>query len=93
LRSRGESNSRLKLGELRVEVNQDQVQGLIKQLSGSAKACWGVLTGDPVAIATGTRDRLAGRIQEQRGDSKRAADQQLAEFMHRNRKWSDPSGR
>jgi uncharacterized protein YjbJ (UPF0337 family) len=74
-------------------VNQDQVQGLLKQLGGNAKACWGALTGDPVTIAAGTRDRLAGLIQTQRGDSKQAADRQLAEFMHRHRKWSDPSSR
>ena len=74
-------------------MNQDQMQGLLRQFSGSAKACWGALTGDPATSAAGTRDRLAGQIQMQRGDSKQAADRQLAEFMYRHRKWSDPSSR
>ena len=69
------------------------MQGLLKQFSGSARTYWGALTGDSVAIAAGARDRLAGRIQQQRGNSKQAADQQLAQFLYRNRKWSDPSNR
>ena len=83
----------LEIANAGVEVNQDQMQGLLKQLGGSAKTCWGALTGDPVAIAAGARDRLAGLVQEQRGDSKQAADRQLTEFLYRNRKWTDLSSR
>jgi uncharacterized protein YjbJ (UPF0337 family) len=72
-------------------MNQDQLEGLLKQLSGGARVRWGTMTKDPFAIAAGTRDKLAGRVQEQRGNSKAVADRQLAEFRSRNRKWLDLS--
>ena len=68
-------------------MNRDRLHGIWKQFSGKAKEQWGKLTEDPRMIATGTRDRLAGRIQEQRGISKQNADQQLEDFMNRHRNW------
>jgi uncharacterized protein YjbJ (UPF0337 family) len=53
--------------------------------SGKVKEQWGTLTEYPLAVAAGTRDRLAGRIREQRGISKQEADRQLEEFVSRNR--------
>jgi uncharacterized protein YjbJ (UPF0337 family) len=72
-------------------MNQDQLEGLLKQLIGGARARWGVMIKDPLAIAAGKRDKLAGRVQEQRGNSKAAADRQLTEFLSRNRNWLDLS--
>lgn len=72
-------------------MNQDQLQGIFKQFSGGATACWGTITRDPAAVAAGSRIRLAGLVQEQRAISKQLADRQLAEFLHRHRKWSDLS--
>jgi len=48
---------------------------------------------DPLAVAAGTRDRLAGRIQEQSGIAKQEAHRQLEDFMNRNRNGWDLSGR
>jgi uncharacterized protein YjbJ (UPF0337 family) len=74
-------------------MNQDLLQGISKQLSGTLKVCWGRLNGDSLVVAAGRRDRLAGRIQEQRGISKQAADRQIEEFRSRNRNWLDISKR
>lgn len=68
-------------------MNQNRVAGIWKQLRGRVKETWGKLTNDPLAITAGTRDRLAGRIQEQHGRSQETSTQQLREFFHRNRHW------
>ena len=73
----------------RIDMNRDRFHGIWKQFSGKAQQQWGTLTGEPLAVAAGTRERLAGRIQEQRGIAKQEADRQLEDFMSRNRKWWD----
>ena len=72
-------------------MNLDRCQGIWKQASGGLKEQWGVLTGDPAAIADGHRERLQGRLQVQHAISKREAERQLEEFMRRNRRWWDLS--
>ena len=57
------------------------------------KQQWGAFTLDPLAVAAGTLDRRAGRVQEQRGISRQEADRQLEDFMSRNRNWWDLSSR
>jgi uncharacterized protein YjbJ (UPF0337 family) len=74
-------------------MNRDRFHGIWKQFSGKLKEQWGRLTDDPLAVAAGTRDRLAGRIRERRGISKQAAHRQLEDFMSRNRNWWDLSRR
>ncbi|HLX80638.1 MAG TPA: CsbD family protein [Burkholderiales bacterium] len=74
-------------------MNRDRLGGIWKQFSGKAKQHWGALTGDPLAVAAGDRDRIFGRVQEQRGISKQEADRELEDFMSRNRDWWDLSGR
>jgi uncharacterized protein YjbJ (UPF0337 family) len=74
-------------------MNRDQLGGNLRQFSGRVKQQWGVLMHDSLAVAAGTRDCILGRIQEQRGISRQEADQQLDEFMSRNRNWWDLSGR
>jgi uncharacterized protein YjbJ (UPF0337 family) len=70
-------------------MNRDRFEGVWKQFSGEVREQWGTLADNPFAVAAGTRDRLAGRIQEQRGIAKQEADRQLEDFMSRNRKWWD----
>ena len=70
-------------------MNRDRYHGVWKQFSGTVKERWGRFTGDAFVVDAGRRDRLAGRIQEQRGISKQEADRQLDEFMRRNRNWRD----
>ena len=77
----------------RINMNRDRLEGICKQVGGRLTECWGVLNGDPLAAAVGKRERLAGRIQEQRGISKQAADRQIEEFRNRNRDWLDISKR
>jgi len=73
-------------------MDRDRVQGIWKQLLGAAKEHWGALTGDPFAIDAGSRERAAGRKQEQRSLARRASDRQLQDFVSRHRNWRDLSG-
>lgn len=68
-------------------MNQDQMEGRLRQAAGKAKEHWGVLTGAPLVAASGRRDQLIGRIQERRGDANQEAADQLREFLRRNRNW------
>ena len=63
------------------------------QLGGSLKVQWGRLTGDARTVASGTSDRFAGRILEQRGLSAQESQRQLTDFMRRNRNWWNLTGR
>jgi uncharacterized protein YjbJ (UPF0337 family) len=74
-------------------MNQDRIHGIWKQFGGKIKERWGMLTEDPLAVAAGRHDRLAGRAQEQRGISKQEAARQLEDFRSRNRNWRDLSRR
>jgi uncharacterized protein YjbJ (UPF0337 family) len=73
-------------------MNRDRFYGICRQAYGKATQWWGKLIHDPSVAAAGARDQLAGRLQEQRGISKQEADQQLEDFLNRNRKWLDLSG-
>ncbi len=68
-------------------MNRVRIYGICRQLSGTIAEGWGRLSGDPLAVAAGRRERLMGRIQAQRGALKQQADRQLAEFISRNRDW------
>jgi uncharacterized protein YjbJ (UPF0337 family) len=58
-------------------MNQDRCAAMWKQLMGSVKEHWGELTDKPLAALAGTRDRLAGRIQERCGVLKEQPARQL----------------
>lgn len=70
-------------------MNRDRFHGIWMQLSGKLKEQWGTLANDPFIASDGTRERMAGKLQERRGTSKQEADQQLKDFMSRNRNWRD----
>ena len=74
-------------------MNRDRLEGNWKQLSGKFQEHWGTLTDDPLVVAAGRRDRIAGKVLVQRGISKQQADRQLHDFLVRNRNWWDLSGR
>jgi uncharacterized protein YjbJ (UPF0337 family) len=74
-------------------MNRDRLHGIWMQCSGTLKERWGTLTGDARALAVGTRERLAGRAEEQRGAARQEADRQLEDFLRRNRNWWDLSRR
>ena len=68
-------------------MNRDQVAGICIQLKGRLRE----LSIDPLTAAAGRRDRLAGRIQEQRGIAKQATERELKDFLARNRNWRNLS--
>ena len=72
-------------------MNRDRLAGICTQFKGRLKEHWGVLRVDPLIAAAGTRDRLAGRIQEQRGFAKEETERELKDFLARNRNWRDLS--
>ncbi len=74
-------------------MNRDRLHGICRQFSGTVKQQWGALTDDPLAVDAGARERLAGRIQEQRGISAQESRRQLQDFLDRNRNWWDLSRR
>ena len=74
-------------------MNHERFHGACIQFRGTLKVQWGILSGDPRAVAAGKSDQFAGRILEQRGLSAQEADRQLQDFMRRNRNWWDLSRR
>lgn len=69
-------------------MNRDYVEGNWKQLRGLLKVLWGRLTHDAQCECAGLREQAAGRNQERYAISKLKAEQQLREFMNRNRNWN-----
>ena len=61
-------------------MNQDQMEGKWKQLKGSVKQRWGKLTDDDVAILSGKRDELVGKLQERYGITKEQAQREADEW-------------
>jgi uncharacterized protein YjbJ (UPF0337 family) len=62
-------------------VNWDRIEGGWTQLVGRAKAQWGQLTDDDMAVVAGRRDQLAGRIQERYGVAKEDAERQISAWQ------------
>ncbi|MDZ5696711.1 CsbD family protein [Chelativorans sp. M5D2P16] len=61
-------------------MNWDQIKGQWTQYKGKAKQQWGNLTDDDLDRAEGSRDQLAGRIQERYGVAKEEAERQVDEW-------------
>jgi len=70
-------------------MNRERLHGIWKQLGGTVTERWGALIGDPLVAGAGRRNRLAGKIEQQRGILKQQADRELAQFISRNRHWRD----
>ena len=68
-------------------MNRDRIEGNWKQFRGKLKQSWGTLTNNPLIVADGARDKLAGRVQERHGISYDEAERQLEDFLDRNRNW------
>ena len=66
-------------------MNWDIVEGNWMQFKGKVKTRWGKLTDDQLDIIAGSRDQLAGRIQECYGIGKDETEKQIAEFETLNR--------
>ncbi|MEM8577973.1 MAG: CsbD family protein [Pseudomonadota bacterium] len=58
-------------------MNWDIIQGKWQQLKGDAQAQWGKLTDDDIQQADGSREALAGKIQERYGVARDEAEKQI----------------
>ena len=74
-----------------IDMGRDRLAGICVQFKGRLKEHWGILSADPMIAAAGRRDRIAGRIQEQRGYAQERTDRALKDFLARNRNWQDLS--
>ena len=61
----------------------NRIQGNWKQIVGGVRQQWGKLTDDDVAQLTGTREQLAGKIQERYGITQQEANQQIDTWSQR----------
>jgi len=62
-------------------MNWDRVQGNWKQLKGTVRKKWALLTDDHVDAIDGQREILAGKLQEAYGIGKEEADRQISEWQ------------
>ena len=62
-------------------MNWDIVEGKWGQLKGSIKEQWGKLTDDELTEIAGSRDKMAGKLQERYGWTKTEVDEKLNEFF------------
>ena len=61
-------------------ANEDIIKGKWKQLNGRIKQQWGKLTDDDLTVLEGSREYLAGKVQERYGVTKDIAEQQVKDF-------------
>ena len=61
-------------------MNKDIVQGKWKQFKGDIQAKWGDLTDDDLDQIDGNREKFLGKIQENYGVTRDAAEKELADF-------------
>jgi len=74
-----------------IDMGRERLLSICVQFKGQLKEYWGILRVDPMIAAAGRRDRIAGRIQEQRAFAKEETDRALKDFLARNRNWRDLS--
>lgn len=65
-------------------MNWDQVEGNWKQFTGAVRKQWGKLTDDEVAQMHGSRDKLAGKLQERYGKSRDEAEREIDTWLSRH---------
>lgn len=64
-------------------MNEDILKGKWMQVQGDLKKWWGKLTDDDLRRIEGSRDKLAGLLQERYGYTRQAAEEQIAQFMEK----------
>ena len=62
-------------------MNSDQFEGKWKQLKGSVKQRWGMLTDYDITLLSGKKDELIGKLQERYGTSREQAEKELTDFL------------
>ncbi|GBG15025.1 uncharacterized protein NMK_2626 [Novimethylophilus kurashikiensis] len=61
-------------------MNWDRIEGNWRQFKGDVKQKWGKLTDDQVDVIDGSREKLAGKIQEVYGITKDETERQIREW-------------
>lgn len=69
-------------------MDHDRLKGRWKLVSGVMRESWGRLISHPRLVDEGRRMQQEGRAQERYGLNKEQAQQQLDEFLQRNRRWN-----
>ncbi|HLA97496.1 MAG TPA: CsbD family protein [Anaerolineales bacterium] len=64
-------------------MNKDILTGNWKQIRGSLKEWWGLLTDDELDQIEGRRERLVGKIQEKYGYTRQEAEESVQDFLDR----------
>lgn len=65
-------------------MNWDIISGKWDQLKGSVKETWGDLTDDEITEISGSRDKMAGKLQERYGWTKTEVDEKLNDWARRH---------
>jgi uncharacterized protein YjbJ (UPF0337 family) len=69
-------------------MNRDRIEGAWKQLNGTLREQWGLITSDSLSVVAGRCEQLMGLAQVRQGLQKEEAVRQLRDFMQRNRSWN-----
>lgn len=64
-------------------MNEDILKGKWMQVQGDLKKWWGKLTDDDIRRIEGSREKLAGLLQERYGYTSETTQQQIADFLER----------
>lgn len=62
-------------------MQEDILKGKWKQIKGDVKKAWGRLTDDDIQRIEGSRDKLAGILQERYGYTRQAVLEKIAMFL------------
>lgn len=66
-------------------MNQDIVSGKWKEIKGKVHQQWGAITDDEIAKMKGTHEELQGLLQQKYGYQKEAAEQEINNFIKKNK--------
>jgi len=66
-------------------MNMDILKGKWSQLVGEIKSQWGELTDDELTEIDGNADKLKGKLQEKYGYSKERAEQEVNDWMNKQK--------
>ena len=62
-------------------MNMDILQGRWKEVKGSIKHWWGLITDDDLNYIEGNWDKLIGKLQERYGYSRDQAEKEVNDFL------------
>ena len=69
-------------------MNTDIIQGKWREIKGQVCKKWGKITEDDVAKMKGSKEELAGKLQQAYGYEKDKAEKEIDSFVKENR-WDD----